>query len=80
MNGDWRYVNGIRYNGSKQKWEPSNSRRVVPGEALRDVFFAELDDGLEPYDNNGNNLAGAIRDFYLAYPRYRGPDVITGSD
>lgn len=74
MNGDWRFVNGIRYNGDLDKWQP-NSRRVVPGEALRETFFAELDDGLEPYDSNGNNLAGAIRDFYLAYPGYVGPDV-----
>lgn len=74
MNGDWRYVNGIRYNSSKGKWEP-NSRRVVPGEPLREVFFADLDDGLEPYDNNGNTLAGAIRDFYLSYPGYAGPEI-----
>ena len=75
MNGEWRYVNGIRYNGSKGKWEPG-SRRVSPGAALRDVFFAELDEGLEPYDNDSdNNLAGAIRDFYFSYPGYRGPEV-----
>jgi hypothetical protein len=74
MNGDWRYANGIRYNSDRAVWEPAN-RRVVPGEALREVFFVDLDDGLEPYDDNGNNLAGAIRDFYLAYPAYVGPEV-----
>lgn len=77
MNGDWRFLNGVAWNSSKNKWEP-NSRRVVPGEAMRGVFFAEIDDGLEPYDDDSNTLAGAIRDFYLAYPGYVGPDV--GSD
>ena len=74
MNGDWRFANGVRYNSDKGKWEPA-FRRVVPGEALREVFFAELDDGLEPYDDGENNLAGAIRDFYMAYPAYVGPEV-----
>ena len=75
MNGDWRFVNGVTYNSSKEKWEPAN-RRVVPGESLREVFFVDLDDGLEPYDDESdNNLAGAIRDFYLAYPGYRGPEL-----
>jgi len=74
MNGDWRYANGVRYNNDREKWEPAH-RRVAPGQALREVFFAEMDDGLEPYDNSGNNLAGAIRDFYIAYPGYVGPDV-----
>jgi len=74
MNGDWRYANGIRYNSDREVWEPAH-RRVAPDEALRAVFFVDLDDGLEPYDDNGNNLAGAIRDFYLAYPAYVGPAV-----
>jgi hypothetical protein len=74
MNGDWRYANGVSYNSDLQKWQPAR-RRVAPGQALREVFFVDLDDGLEPYDNNGNNLAGAIRDFYLAYPAYVGPEV-----
>ncbi|MFK7790762.1 MAG: TadE/TadG family type IV pilus assembly protein [Phycisphaeraceae bacterium] len=74
LNGDWRFADGIRYNSESEAWEPA-SRHVVPGEAMREVFFVDLDDGLEPYDNNGNNLAGAIRDFYLAYPGYVGPDI-----
>jgi len=74
LNGDWRYLNGIRYNQEKQRWEPAH-RRVSPGESLREVFFAELDDGLESYDNQGNKLARAIREFYLDYPAYGGPDV-----
>ncbi|MBX2852550.1 MAG: hypothetical protein KTR15_12495 [Phycisphaeraceae bacterium] len=74
MNGDWRFANGIAYNSDREVWEPAN-RRVVPGEALREVFFVDLDDGLEPYDDNDNNLAGAIRDFYLAYPAYVGPKL-----
>lgn len=74
LNGDWRFANGVRYNSDKGKWEPGN-RRVVPGESLREVFFAEMDDGLERYDDGENNLAGAIRDFYLAYPGYVGPEI-----
>lgn len=74
LNGDWRYLNGIAYNGDREVWQPANLR-VVPGQALREVFFVDLDDGLEPYDNDGNRLANAIRDFYLAYPGYVGPEV-----
>jgi len=74
LNGDWRYVNGIRYNGGLSKWVPANGR-VSPGSAMREVFFAEMDDGLEVYDSRGNKLANAIRNFYLSYPGYRGPDI-----
>lgn len=78
LNGDWRYSNGITYNGEKQKWEP-DGYRVTPGSALREVFFVELDEGLEPYTGN-NDLATAIRDFYTAYPGYRGPEIPTSWD
>lgn len=74
LNGDWRYVNGIHYNSAFGKWMPAN-RRVSPGSAMREVFFAEMDDGLEVYDSRGNRLARAIREFYLSYPGYRGPDI-----
>ncbi len=74
MNGDWRYANGVTFNGARNIWTPAGYR-VTPGESLREVFFAEFDDGLEPYDSGGNNLAKAIREFYLSYPEYRGPDV-----
>ena len=79
LNGDWRYADGIDFNGERQVWEPSG-RRVVPGQALREVFFVNLDDGLETYDSNGNRLAGAIRDFYLSYPVYVGPDIGSGDE
>lgn len=78
LNGDWRFANGIRYDGRTNKWIPAYTR-VAPGESLREVFFADLDDGLEPYDSGGNNLAQAIREFYLSYPTYRGPDVTNWS-
>lgn len=74
MNGDWRYLNGVSYNSNLAKWQPAH-RRVSPAQSLRQVFFADLDDGLEPYESNGNALAGAIRSFYFAYPSYGGPDV-----
>lgn len=74
MDGDWRYVNGIRYNSGREAWEPAYGR-VAPGSSLREVFFSEIDDGLDPYVDNDNNLARAIRDFYFSYPSYRGPDV-----
>lgn len=78
LNGDWRYANGVTYNAEKQKWEPS-SYRVTPGSSLREVFFVDLDDGLAPYART-NPLAEAIRDFYTAYPGYRGPDIPTTWD
>ena len=74
LNGDWRYANGIRYDGRSDKWKPAY-QRVSPGSAMREVFFADLDDGLEPYADSGNKLASVIREFYLSYPAYRGPDV-----
>lgn len=74
LNGDWRYANGVRFDRQRGEWEPGGYR-VSPGESMRDVFFAEIDSGLEGYDEGGNNLAGAIRDFYLRYPAYLGPDV-----
>lgn len=72
LNGDWRYVNGIRR--TSNGWQPGDYR-VTPGSSLREVFFAEFDDNIERYDNESNPLAGAIRDFYRAYPGYRGPQV-----
>ena len=78
LNGDWRYANGIRYDGQSDRWKPAHYR-VSPGSAMREVFFVDLDDGLEPYDNSGNKLAQAIREFYLSYPGYRGPDVTRDS-
>ena len=79
MNGDWRYLNGIGYNSAKNKWEPDR-RRVSPGGTLREIFFAELVDGLEPYANNGNELARAISNFYLRYPVYIGPELELDDD
>jgi len=79
LNGDWRYANGIRFNSARDRWDPAGYR-VTPGESLREVFFAEMDDGLEPYANNGNNLARAVREFYLSYPSYVGPDINDGAN
>lgn len=79
LNGDWRYANGVRFNGEYQEWE-AGGYRVVPGPSLREVFYVELDDGLESYENNNNNLARAIRDFYARYPGYHGPRVDFGED
>lgn len=78
MDGDWRYVNGVVYDSRTGKWKPGR-RRVTPGSSLREVFFVDLDDGLEPYDSSGNKLAKAIREFYLSYPGYRGPDIANDS-
>lgn len=49
---------------------------VSPALSLRDVFFIEMDEGLQPYQSAGNPLARNIRTFYLAYPEYRSPDVM----
>lgn len=78
LNGDWRFANGVTYNPGKQKWEPAGYR-VAPGPALLEVFFVELDEGLNPYTDN-NELARAIQEFYTAYPSYRGPDIPTTWD
>ncbi|MEM9110584.1 MAG: hypothetical protein AAGC72_11230 [Planctomycetota bacterium] len=60
--------------------DPSDNRElsyyhVSLALSLREVFFVRLDDGLSPYENSGNQLARNIREFYLAYPEYRGPDI-----
>ena len=73
LDGDWRYSNGLAFNAEKDKWEPAGYH-VIPRPALREVFFAGLDDALLPYTDD-NGLAAGIRDFYTAYPRYRGPDL-----
>ena len=78
MRGDWRYANGVRRYDENQ-WE-AGGYRVSPGSSLREVFFVELDDGLDPYVSRGNELARVIRDFYLSYPGYLGPDVMRRND
>lgn len=78
MNGDWRYLNGIEYNDTKSKWEPAN-RRVAPGSSLREIFFVEMDEGLEAFAEQ-NTYASGVRNFYLAYPPYRGPEIDPDND
>ena len=78
MNGDWRFVNGIDYNGTKSKWEPA-FRRVSPGSSLREVFFVELDEGLESFGDQ-NTYARGVRNFYLDYPAYKGPEIDPDND
>lgn len=60
--------------------EPGDGRdlsyyHVSKAMSLNEVFFIELDEGLRPYQDSGNLLARNIREFYLAYPEYRSPDV-----
>ena len=60
--------------------EPGDGRdlsyyHVSQALSLKEVFFIELDEGLMPYQESGNLLARNIREFYLAYPEYRSPDV-----
>ena len=74
LDGNWRYSNGLIFNTEKSKWEPAGYR-VVPGPTLRESFFTELDNGLDPYITT-NDLAATIRDIYAAYPNdYHGPDI-----
>ena len=47
---------------------------------LRDVFFQDFDDSMTTLANSDNDWAEAIRDFYLAWPGYRGPTVWDNSD
>lgn len=78
MNGDWRYLNGVQYNTENNKWQPAY-RRVSPGSSLREIFFADLDQGLGALAE-ANEYARGVRDFYLAYPHYVGPDVNIDDD
>lgn len=55
--------------------KPLSYYHVSPAISLSEVFFVELDEGLRPYESSGNRLAQNIREFYLAYPEYRGPDI-----
>ena len=50
-------------------------------DVIRELWFMHpVPDALEPYANSGNNLARAIREFYLSYPGYVGPYVGNDAD
>lgn len=81
LHGDWRFANGVRNGGSVRGWVPDDGLRdddlttdyrTLPGTALVDVFFAQIDDVLGGYSNE---IAAASRDLYRAYPGYDGPIV-----
>jgi hypothetical protein len=74
MDTDWRFVNGIRFD-SEDGWVPSEPR-VTPGDSVREVFYDQFDGRLQVYADE-NDLAEAIRSFYLNYPGYGGPTVPT---
>lgn len=73
MNGDWRYLNGIEYDSERDKWQPARPR-VSPASSLREVFFAEFDDGLDSLSSD-NEYATGVRQFYQSYPPYAGPEI-----
>ncbi|MEM1355977.1 MAG: hypothetical protein AAGH88_13975 [Planctomycetota bacterium] len=77
-NGDWRFADGIRFSSSRQEWEPGN-RRITPNPALRNVFYAQFDEELDPLVGNQNPLADATQSLYLSYPGYIGPRVTNDS-
>lgn len=72
LNGDWRYANGVRYADDEVGWM-AGGYRVSPARGLIDVFFAQIDDTLEGYDDN--EIARASRNLYTSYPAYHGPRV-----
>lgn len=75
-NGDWRFADGIRFDGSEQQWVPG-ARRITPNPALINVFYAQFDEELQPLADGSNNpLASAARNLYRNYPGYRGPEVL----
>ena len=71
---DWKYANGIRFNGDRSKWEPAPPL-VTPAEVVRDEFLRRLDDALVPATESGLGLSWAIRSYYLLEPSYGGPDL-----
>jgi hypothetical protein len=71
FDNEWKYANGITDIGNGN-WVP-RSPYVTPASTIRDVFFTDFDDRVEPYINSDNGLARLLRDFYVRYPAYRGP-------
>lgn len=80
LDGDWRYAGGIGYNGSPAAayadgWHPHlDGRNVFEAESIRQQFLQQVDTGMQGL--SGNLLADGIRDFYLSYPGYHGPNHI----
>jgi len=69
---DWRFVNG--WDHTTSPWTPS-SPHAGNLRALRDVFFADYDQGLQGLAETGNPLAEALRQLTLQHEGYRGPTV-----
>lgn len=77
MANDWRHVNGLHLGdlaSGEEAWMPTGPR-VSNLDALREAFFDDFSNRLEVYADQGNELAGVIRGFYLQQPGYAGPEV-----
>lgn len=69
---DWRFANG--WEAQTTPWTPAAPyAHNLP--AIRDVFFPDEDESLRALAEDGNALAGAIRQLYLRHAGYRGPTV-----
>ncbi len=69
LDGDWRYAPWAEW-----RHEVDTQLSVVDyWPALRDEFIMTLEDRLQPLDSSGNELAGILRNCYLASEPYRGP-------
>lgn len=56
-------------------WHSPNNERPYTLPAARDTFMLELDEPLRGLANNGNHLAGRMRQIYSHRPAYRGPTL-----
>ncbi|MEM1107715.1 MAG: hypothetical protein AAGH99_03400 [Planctomycetota bacterium] len=91
MDTDWRFVNFVLEDGQwfdvedgvyldirQAPREVTEGLDLVPTQTpsrpVRDVFYTDYELRLEPL-SNGNPIAERLKDFYLAYPQYWGPQI-----
>ncbi len=82
MDTQWRFVNhvidGTRWYddriGAYRPTRDSVMPTLDPGYSVREAFYSDFDRRLAVFASS-NALAEAIQNFYLLYPRYRGPHI-----
>ena len=72
LDGDWRFVNGIQFKDGR--WQPGQPH-VNPLATLRDQYFLDFEDALQPHLDADNPLANILHTYYTHSPGYIGPDV-----
>lgn len=76
LNGDWRYMEGLRYSGQPwaaypDGWHPQNEGPRLAA-STQSLFMADIDPALA----SGGVVNEALRDLYTWYPVYVGPNAI----